>query len=102
MRLILAAMLPALHSCFMVRPELWAGLFDIPAEWRKRCDDVTEASLQGGHFFVDQFPDEVATKLAEFLGQYVANMCRPKLMPTRLNSTRCVCLHLLFGPKKTL
>jgi len=45
-----------------------ARLFDIPAEWRKRCKDVTEASLPGGHFFVDQFPDEVAEILANFLG----------------------------------
>lgn len=27
-----------------------ARLFDIPAEWRKRCEKVTEASLPGGHF----------------------------------------------------
>jgi haloacetate dehalogenase len=45
-----------------------AGLFDIPAEWRKRCDKVAEASLPGGHFFVDQFPQEVASKLAAFIG----------------------------------
>jgi haloacetate dehalogenase len=45
-----------------------ARLFDIPAEWRKRCENVVEASLPGGHFFVDQFPDEVATRLATFLG----------------------------------
>jgi haloacetate dehalogenase len=44
-----------------------AGLFDIPAEWRKRCANVTEASLPGGHFFVDQFPDETVRVLQEFL-----------------------------------
>jgi haloacetate dehalogenase len=44
-----------------------ARLFGIPAEWRKRCASVTEASLPGGHFFVDQFPDETARILLEFL-----------------------------------
>jgi haloacetate dehalogenase len=45
-----------------------ARLFDIPAEWRKRCENIVEASLPGGHFFVDQFPAEVAARLAAFLG----------------------------------
>lgn len=44
-----------------------AKLFDIPAEWRKRFANVTEASLPGGHFFVDQFPTEVAAELDRFL-----------------------------------
>lgn len=44
-----------------------AKLFDIPAEWRKRCGDVTEASLPGGHFFIDQFPEETAAILEGFL-----------------------------------
>jgi haloacetate dehalogenase len=45
-----------------------AQLFDIPGEWRKRCANVTAASLPGGHFFVDQFPDETAEHLLRFLG----------------------------------
>ena len=44
-----------------------ARLWDIPAEWRKRCANVTAASLPGGHFFVDQFPEETARILADFL-----------------------------------
>jgi haloacetate dehalogenase len=44
-----------------------ARLFDIPAQWRRRCTDVSEASLPGGHFFVDQFPSDVARILREFL-----------------------------------
>tara|TARA_R110002012_G_scaffold68778_7_gene178513 strand:+ start:5204 stop:6088 length:885 start_codon:yes stop_codon:yes gene_type:complete len=44
-----------------------AHLFDIPGEWRKRCENVAEASLPGGHFFVDQFPDETAAVLMDFL-----------------------------------
>jgi haloacetate dehalogenase len=42
-------------------------LFDISAAWRKRCANVTAASLPGGHFFVDQFPAETAQILAKFL-----------------------------------
>jgi len=41
--------------------------FDIPAEWRKRCANVTADSLPGGHFFIDQFPEEMARVLAYFL-----------------------------------
>ena len=41
--------------------------FDIGAQWRKRCAQVSTATLPGGHFFVDQFPDETAKVLLEFL-----------------------------------
>jgi haloacetate dehalogenase len=44
-----------------------AQLFDIPAEWRKRCADLSTSSLPGGHFFVDQFPRDVAQVLTDFL-----------------------------------
>lgn len=44
-----------------------AKLFDIPAEWRKRCSNTTAASLPGGHFFVDQFPADAAAILSSFL-----------------------------------
>jgi len=44
-----------------------ARLFDLPNEWRKRFVNPAEASLPGGHFFVDQFPDPVALTLREFL-----------------------------------
>jgi haloacetate dehalogenase len=46
-----------------------AGLFDLPAEWRSRLADMTEAALPGGHFFVDQFPVETARILGEFLAR---------------------------------
>src|SRR3546814_11076531 len=45
---------------------LWAEhgimttLFDIPAEWRKRCTDVSAATVPGGHFFLDQPPEATA------------------------------------------
>lgn len=41
--------------------------FDIAAAWRRRCDDLRCATLPGGHFFVDQFPDETARVLRDFL-----------------------------------
>jgi len=44
-----------------------ARLFDIPAEWRKRCANVTAAQLPGGHFLIDQFPDRTAEILLDFL-----------------------------------
>jgi haloacetate dehalogenase len=44
-----------------------ARLFDLPAQWRKRCTHLTEASAPGGHFFVDQFPDATASTLLGFL-----------------------------------
>jgi haloacetate dehalogenase len=46
-----------------------AQLFDIPAQWRARCADVTDASLPGGHFFVDQFANETVTNLKGFLAK---------------------------------
>jgi haloacetate dehalogenase len=44
-----------------------AQLFDIPAEWRKRCENVADAALPAGHFFVDEFPQRAADILAGFL-----------------------------------
>jgi len=50
---------------------LMAQHFDIPAQWRKRCAEVTSDSLPGGHFFVDQFPTDTARIVREFLGKHV-------------------------------
>ena len=47
-----------------------ARLFDIPAEWRRRCANVISASLPGGHFFIDQFPGDTAHTLREFLTRH--------------------------------
>jgi haloacetate dehalogenase len=41
--------------------------FDIGAAWSKRCSNVTTETVPGGHFFVDQFPEETARILSEFL-----------------------------------
>lgn len=42
--------------------------FDIPAAWGERCADLRSEALPGGHFFVDQFPDQTAQVLFSFLG----------------------------------
>ena len=42
--------------------------FDLAAAWRKRCSDVRAETLPGAHFFVDQFPQETAAILIDFLG----------------------------------
>jgi len=44
-----------------------AKLFDIPAEWRKRADNVRPASLPGGHFFPDLLPRDTSETLIGFL-----------------------------------
>jgi haloacetate dehalogenase len=43
--------------------------FDLPVEWRKRCADVQSESLPGGHFFIDQFPEDTARVLGRFLAR---------------------------------
>lgn len=44
-----------------------ADMFDIPALWRNTCTSVTEGPVPGGHFFIDQYPDETAALLRAFL-----------------------------------
>lgn len=44
-----------------------SDLFDLRAEWRRRCTRLSTASLPGGHFFPDQFPGDTADRLARFL-----------------------------------
>lgn len=46
---------------------LIAKNFDIALTWRNRCTNVRAESLPGGHFFVDQFPDDTARILMSFL-----------------------------------
>ncbi len=42
-------------------------LFDMEAEWRRRCSQLEVATLPGGHFFVDQYPREAAAQIKTFL-----------------------------------
>ena len=44
-----------------------AELFDIPALWQARCEKSTGVPIPGGHFFIDQNPQETATALLAFL-----------------------------------
>jgi haloacetate dehalogenase len=44
-----------------------AKLFDIPAEWRHTCRHLESAALPGGHFFIDQWPNETARVLLRHL-----------------------------------
>jgi haloacetate dehalogenase len=45
-------------------------LFDIPKEWQPRLAHMQSAHLPGGHFFPDQFPQETARVLLEFIQQH--------------------------------
>jgi haloacetate dehalogenase len=40
--------------------------YDVPATWADRFDEITPASMPGGHFFVDTHPAETAALLAGF------------------------------------
>lgn len=44
-----------------------ATAYDVAATWRDRLSDMRAAAVPGGHFFVDQSPDETATALLDFL-----------------------------------
>ncbi|MHA6820367.1 alpha/beta fold hydrolase [Ralstonia pseudosolanacearum] len=46
---------------------LMHGLFDMQAVWAPRLANMRFASLPGGHFFVDQFPEDTARVLRAFL-----------------------------------
>jgi haloacetate dehalogenase len=47
-----------------------AKLMDLEKEWRRRVTDVRVASLPGGHFFIDRFPQETAAILGDFLAKH--------------------------------
>jgi haloacetate dehalogenase len=44
-----------------------ARLFDIPELWAPRLSRMHTATLPGGHFFMDQFPEATAEILRGFL-----------------------------------
>ncbi|KCV83360.1 haloacetate dehalogenase H-1 [Actibacterium atlanticum] len=41
--------------------------YDIPATWADRLSDMQAKAIPGGHFFIDQNPDETTAVLQEFL-----------------------------------
>jgi haloacetate dehalogenase len=44
-------------------------LFDIAAEWAKKCETVEAAAVPGGHFFPELAPRETADLLADFIAR---------------------------------
>lgn len=46
---------------------LMARNFDIADAWRQRCVNLKSATIDGGHFFVDERPAETADVLSRFL-----------------------------------
>lgn len=44
-----------------------ADMFDIPALWRAKCPTIQSVGLPGGHFFIDQQPNQTANALLAFL-----------------------------------
>lgn len=44
-----------------------ASAYDVAATWQNRLSDLQAQAIPGGHFFVDQSPDETAHALAGFL-----------------------------------
>ncbi|MBP0482747.1 alpha/beta fold hydrolase [Sagittula salina] len=44
-----------------------ARAFDVPATWAARLSDMRAAAIPGGHFFVEQSPQETLNALAGFL-----------------------------------
>lgn len=42
-------------------------LYDVPAIWTDWLSDMAAREMPGGHFFVDQYPDETAEALMAFL-----------------------------------
>lgn len=44
-----------------------AKSYDVPATWADRLSDMRSAAVPGGHFFIDQHPNETAAALMAFL-----------------------------------
>lgn len=44
-----------------------AQMFDVPATWADRLDDMQSTKIAGSHFFVDQSPKETTQALLSFL-----------------------------------
>lgn len=47
-----------------------AKVFDLAAEWKQCCANLTVSSLPGGHFFVDQFPAETVGTIRGFVSSH--------------------------------
>jgi haloacetate dehalogenase len=49
------------------RDGVMGRLYDVPAIWSERLDDMASAEMPGGHFFVDQYPRETGEALLAYL-----------------------------------
>lgn len=47
-----------------------ARAYDVPATWADRLADMRAAAIPGGHFFVDQSPQDTADSLRSFLADH--------------------------------
>ncbi|MFK7869483.1 MAG: alpha/beta fold hydrolase [Roseobacter sp.] len=47
-----------------------ARAYDIPQTWQSRLRNMAAQAIPGGHFFVDETPDQTITSLREFLERY--------------------------------
>lgn len=45
-----------------------ARAYDVPATWADRLAEMRASTVPGGHFFIDQSPEETTRALLEFLG----------------------------------
>lgn len=48
-----------------------AKAYDVPATWSDRFETMQQGAIAGGHFFIDQSPDETSRALLGFLQQYL-------------------------------
>lgn len=46
-----------------------AAHFDMPAEWQKRCENLTSKAIPGGHFFVDTAPEATTAAILAHLAE---------------------------------
>ncbi|WP_300029647.1 alpha/beta hydrolase [uncultured Roseobacter sp.] len=44
-----------------------AKAYDIPSTWQDRLSDMSHRAVPGGHFFVDQYPEQTTQELLGFL-----------------------------------
>ncbi|MGC3937020.1 alpha/beta fold hydrolase [Roseobacter sp. EG26] len=50
-----------------------ARAFDVPQTWRDRLDNMAQAAVPGGHFFIDQSPEPSFQVLSSFLRRVSAS-----------------------------
>jgi haloacetate dehalogenase len=51
------------------RDGVMGRLYDVAEIWTERLSDLSALEMPGGHFFVDQYPDQTAAVLLDFLSE---------------------------------